>query len=92
MESMPACSYPPSPLRVVCRADAEVRTAACCAPASSVIGGLVDLYFFLGPSPEAVLRQYHAVIGKTALPPYWALGAVQSKWGYENLGVVEQAR
>lgn len=50
----------------------------------------MDLYFFLGPSPEAVLRQYHAVIGKTALPPFWTLGAIQSKWGYENLGVVEQ--
>jgi len=44
-----------------------------------VIGGLVDLYFFTGPSPEEVIRQYHQVIGFTALPPYWALGLHQSR-------------
>ncbi|KAF8062770.1 Alpha-glucosidase [Scenedesmus sp. PABB004] len=60
-----------------------------------VIGGLVDLYFFTGPSPEEVIRQYHearaaaAVIGFPGLPPFWALGAHQAKWGYSTVGVVE---
>jgi hypothetical protein len=44
-----------------------------------VIGGLVDLYFFTGPTPEEVIRQYHQVIGHTAMPPYWALGLHQSR-------------
>jgi alpha-glucosidase (family GH31 glycosyl hydrolase) len=27
-----------------------------------------------------VIRQYHQVIGASAMPPYWALGLHQSKW------------
>ncbi|WIA20052.1 hypothetical protein OEZ85_005917 [Tetradesmus obliquus] len=53
------------------------------------IGGLVELYLFLGPTPEAVIRQYHELIGRTAMQPYWALGAHQARWGYQNLSVFE---
>lgn len=51
-----------------------------CLPACRVIGGMIDLYFFMGPTPEAVIRQYHAVVGPPVMPPYWALGLHQAKW------------
>jgi alpha-glucosidase (family GH31 glycosyl hydrolase) len=46
-----------------------------------VIGGVLDIYVFLGPSPEDVIRQYHAVIGPPAMPPFWALGFHQCRCG-----------
>lgn len=60
------------------------------------LNGVVDLYFFLGPSPKDVIRQYVAEIGLPALQPYWALGYHQCKWGYSDLDelseVVDQFR
>ena len=54
------------------------------------IGGLMDLYLFTGPQPEQVVRDYLGVIGKPALPPYWALGYHQCRWGYETLSQLSE--
>uniref|UniRef100_A0A915AIC5 P-type domain-containing protein n=1 Tax=Parascaris univalens TaxID=6257 RepID=A0A915AIC5_PARUN len=49
------------------------------------IGGMLDIYFFPGPRPEDVVRQYAAFVGKPALPPYWAFGYQLCKYGYKSL-------
>lgn len=38
------------------------------------IGGILDMYFFPGPTPVEVVRQYLSFVGKPFLPAYWALG------------------
>lgn len=49
------------------------------------LNGVIDLYFFLGPTPKDVIQQYVSEIGLPALQPYWALGYHQCRWGYHDL-------
>ncbi|XP_050393603.1 lysosomal alpha-glucosidase [Patella vulgata] len=60
------------------------------------IGGVIDLYMFLGPSPNDVIEQYTEVIGRTFMPPYWSLGFHVCRWGYltanGTLKVVDRIR
>jgi len=39
-------------------------------------------YLFSGPTPRDVVEQYTRLTGRISLPPLWALGNQQSKWGY----------
>lgn len=38
------------------------------------IGGILEYFFFPGPTPEEVIQQYQQVIGTPFLPAYWNLG------------------
>ncbi|XP_052028801.1 putative maltase-glucoamylase-like protein FLJ16351 [Apodemus sylvaticus] len=48
------------------------------------IGGILDFYMVLGPTPELVTQQYTQLIGLPAMTPYWALGFQLSRYGYES--------
>ncbi|WP_242519317.1 TIM-barrel domain-containing protein [Halochromatium roseum] len=48
------------------------------------LGGELDYYLFAGPTPAAVIEQITRLSGRPALPPLWALGYHQSRWGYRS--------
>jgi len=44
--------------------------------------GELDYYFFYGPDMKKVLGRYTELTGRMPMPPLWALGNQQSRWGY----------
>ncbi|KAK3600456.1 hypothetical protein CHS0354_037863 [Potamilus streckersoni] len=55
------------------------------------IGGVLDFYMFMGPTPEDVIQQYTQLIGYPYLPPYWSLGFQLCRYGYNNLSNLKEA-
>ncbi len=48
----------------------------------TVQGDSLVVYFFAGPTPADVLRQYTDLTGRMSMPPRWALGHHQGRWSY----------
>ena len=48
-------------------------------------------WFIYGPDPAAVLERYTRLTGRAPMPPRWALGLLQSKFGYRNWDQVHAA-
>lgn len=51
--------------------------------------GTPEIYFIIGKDTRAVTRQLQRLCGLTPLPPLWALGYHQSRWGYRGLDDLE---
>ncbi|KAK7999509.1 hypothetical protein PG990_012109 [Apiospora arundinis] len=49
------------------------------------LGGSIDLYFFEGPTQDAVSKSYQkSAIGLPAMQQLWTFGYHQCRWGYRN--------
>jgi len=63
--------------------ESPVRTADAAHPATvTFAGGVLRRYLVAGPVPH-LLDRYTELTGRPALPPRWALGYHQSRWGYK---------
>ncbi|NXI17419.1 MGA protein, partial [Irena cyanogastra] len=54
------------------------------------IGGILDFYMVLGPTPELVVQEYTELIGRPVMPAYWSLGFQLCRYGYANDSEVAQ--
>lgn len=46
--------------------------------------GVVDAFFFVGPGPKDVVRQYTSVTGRPAMPQLFATAYHQCRWNYRD--------
>ncbi|XP_013629027.1 PREDICTED: probable glucan 1,3-alpha-glucosidase [Brassica oleracea var. oleracea] len=46
--------------------------------------GIVDTFFFVGPGPKDVVKQYASVTGTSAMPQLFATGYHQCRWNYKD--------
>jgi alpha-glucosidase len=53
-------------------------------------GGELDYYVIYGPTPEQVSEGLGLLLGTMPLPPRWALGYHQSRWGYTTEAKVRE--
>lgn len=42
------------------------------------------LYIITGENEKDIVKQFRKIIGRSYIPPFWAFGYGQSRWGYKN--------
>jgi len=43
-----------------------------------------DLYLLSGGNENAICKEFRTLIGRSYIPPLWAFGLAQSRWGYKT--------
>lgn len=49
------------------------------------VGGVIDLFFFSGPTALDVIKQYQNLVGLPDLPPQWSLGFHLCRYNYSSI-------
>ncbi len=44
----------------------------------------LSIYIIEGADEKDIVKQFRSIIGKSYIPPLWAFGYGQSRWGYKN--------
>lgn len=66
------------------RVDVDFGKTNASAATLTVEGDSLTVYYFAGPTPADVMRQYTELTGHMPLPARWTLGHHQCRWGYTS--------
>lgn len=56
------------------------------------IGGQLEMFFFIHGSAQDVIKKYQEFMGaRPKLPPFWALGWMQTSYAWKNQDMVQEA-
>ncbi|HYC00831.1 MAG TPA: TIM-barrel domain-containing protein [Candidatus Limnocylindrales bacterium] len=50
----------------------------------------LDVFLVPGPSAADVIRRFTTIVGRMPMPPRWAIGYHQSRWGYDSQAKLEE--
>ena len=50
----------------------------------------IDVYIIEGGSPLEIVKEFRQLIGKSYIPPRWAMGYMQSRWSYYTSDAVRE--
>lgn len=50
----------------------------------------IDVYIIEGDSPLEIVKSFRELIGKSYIPPRWAMGYMQSRWSYYTSDAVRE--
>lgn len=55
-----------------------------------ILGSSADIYIIKGDDPKDVAISFMSIIGRPYVPPKWAFGYQQSRWGYSDAKEIEK--